>query len=81
VEWVCDRITAIVARASVNSVMWRCQPIYERTSFSSWPVSCLVCPRLLKPEIEAFFDHPGSRLYLTGVLTEFFRRLPVVPHS
>ena len=35
------RVAARKAIASIERVMWRCQPCQERTSYSSRPVSCL----------------------------------------
>ena len=35
------RTAARNASANIESVMWRCQPVHERTSYSSSPTSCL----------------------------------------
>ena len=41
------RTTVRYACASIESVMWRCQPVHERTSYSSKPVSPLASSKQL----------------------------------
>jgi hypothetical protein len=52
------RITTSIAKASIDSVMCRYQPIQERTSYSLRPVRCLACSKhssmvQRRPAIEA----------------------------